>query len=46
MTYITNRIIACGFPAESFESLYRNSKEDVKSFLSDYHDDMVKIYNL
>jgi hypothetical protein len=46
MTYITNRIIACGYPAESFESLYRNKKTDVVAWLKRNHGNMVKIYNL
>lgn len=29
LTYITNRIIACGFPAAGFESMYRNRKSDI-----------------
>ena len=46
LTYITNRIIACGYPAENFERFYRNSKTEVVAFLREYHGEMVKIYNL
>ena len=46
LTYITNRIIAYGFPAEGFEAYYRNRKSDIKEFLEEHHDKMVKIYNL
>ena len=46
LTYITNRIIACGYPAENFERFFRNNKSDVVAFLKQHHDDMVKIYNL
>jgi phosphatidylinositol-3,4,5-trisphosphate 3-phosphatase/dual-specificity protein phosphatase PTEN len=46
LTYITNRIIACGFPAEGFEGMYRNRKQDIIAFLHIHHDKMVKIYNL
>ena len=46
LTYITNRIIACGFPAEGLEGLYRNKKEDLVRFFSVYHGRMVKVYNL
>ena len=46
LTYITNRIIACGYPAEGFEGLYRNKKSDIIDFLEQHHENMVKIYNL
>jgi hypothetical protein len=46
MTYITNRIIACGFPAEGTEAFYRNRRGDIVRFLQKNHGDMVKIYNL
>jgi phosphatidylinositol-3,4,5-trisphosphate 3-phosphatase/dual-specificity protein phosphatase PTEN len=46
LTYITNRIIACGFPAEGFEQVYRNRRSDIKKFLFERHGSMCKIYNL
>jgi len=46
LTYITNRIIACGFPAEGFESIYRNNATNIVAFLKEHHGSMVKIYNL
>ena len=46
MTYITNRIIACGLPAEVTEAFFRNRRGDIVRFLQKNHGDMVKIYNL
>ena len=45
MCYITERVIGMGFPAYGCEKFYRNSLEDIKSFLDRYHKDY-KIYNL
>jgi hypothetical protein len=46
LTYITNYIIALGFPAGGVETAYRNSREDVIRFLKGRHGINVKIYNL
>ena len=46
MAYITNRVIAMGFPSVGCESIYRNSSTDIKKFFHQYHNDKVKIYNL
>lgn len=46
MTYITDRVIAMGFPSSGCETLYRNSIADVIKFFHYYHHDKVKIYNL
>lgn len=46
MTYITDRVIAMGFPSTGCETMYRNSLTDVTDFFHKYHNDNVKIYNL
>ena len=38
LSYVTDDIIAMGYPSESMESMYRNSLDDVKRFLYDHHD--------
>ena len=46
MAYITDRVIASGFPSIGCEKLYRNSIQDVVAFFERYHKGNVKIYNL
>ena len=46
LTYITPKIIAMAFPAEGFESLYRNRIEDVQSFITKNHKKKYLIINL
>ena len=46
MAYITERVIAMGFPSSGAETIYRNSVDDVQNFFHMYHNDNVKIYNL
>jgi phosphatidylinositol-3,4,5-trisphosphate 3-phosphatase and dual-specificity protein phosphatase PTEN len=46
MTYITNYVVALGFPAEGMERAIRNSREDVIKFFKMRHGINVKIYNL
>ena len=37
LTYITDRIIAMGFPSEGAEAMYRNSMVDVTQMLESRH---------
>ena len=46
MSYITDRVIAMGFPSIGCETVYRNSLKDVIDFFHTKHNDKVKIYNL
>ena len=46
MSYITERVIAMGFPSIGCETVYRNSLTDVVDFFHTKHNDKVKIYNL
>jgi phosphatidylinositol-3,4,5-trisphosphate 3-phosphatase and dual-specificity protein phosphatase PTEN len=56
LTYITKNVIAMGYPADGFESVYRNNQRSVSNFLLESHyttEDLqkkgmlkVKIYNL
>lgn len=54
MTYITDNIIAMGFPAGDMssgflgylEGLYRNHMEEVIKFFETHHKDKYKVYNL
>ena len=46
MSYITDRVIAMGFPSIGCETVYRNSLTDVIEFFHTYHNDKVKVYNL
>jgi len=46
LTYISERIIAMGYPAEKVESIYRNDYHNVKEFLDKKHPDHYWVYNL
>jgi len=46
LSYITERIIAMGFPTEDIDKLYRNSITDVKRFFTKRHPNKYKVYNL
>ena len=46
MSYITEKVIAMGFPSTGVETMYRNSLTDVINFFHTKHNDKVKIYNL
>jgi len=46
LTYISDRVIAMGFPASNVEALYRNRLEDVQQFFEERHKDHYKLYNL
>jgi phosphatidylinositol-3,4,5-trisphosphate 3-phosphatase and dual-specificity protein phosphatase PTEN len=46
LTYITNYVVAMGYPAQGTESTIRNKREDVIRFLKSKHGVAVKIYNL
>ncbi|KAL0488869.1 phosphatidylinositol-trisphosphate 3-phosphatase [Acrasis kona] len=46
LAYITNRIIAMGFPGDGIEGMYRNNGAEVARFLKEKHDGHYMIWNL
>lgn len=44
--YITDRVIAMGYPSDGTESLYRNKWDEVRMFLEDFHTQRYRVYNL
>lgn len=46
LTYISDRVIAMGFPSTGKEKYYRNDRDSVKQFMEQYHKDKYSIYNL
>jgi phosphatidylinositol-3,4,5-trisphosphate 3-phosphatase/dual-specificity protein phosphatase PTEN len=46
LTYITDNVIAMGYPSEDFEGIYRNPYSEVYRFLETMHKDKYKVYNL
>ena len=46
LTYILENLIAMGFPATDYQTLYRNDARDVKQFFDKRHPNCYKVYNL
>ena len=46
LTYVTERIIAMGFPSSDLEGAYRNHIEDVYAFFELRHGERYRFYNL
>ena len=46
LAYITDNIIAMGFPSDKLEAIYRNSMKEVERFLRERHAGHYRVYNL
>eukprot|EP00730_Choanoeca_flexa_P000286 TRINITY_DN10130_c0_g1_i3.p1 TRINITY_DN10130_c0_g1~~TRINITY_DN10130_c0_g1_i3.p1 ORF type:complete len:649 (+),score=150.79 TRINITY_DN10130_c0_g1_i3:175-2121(+) len=46
LTYITENLIAMGYPSEGSEAVYRNKYEDVYRLLEEKHHGRYRVYNL
>ena len=46
MSYITDKVIAMGYPSTGMETLYRNDLQDIIKFFKVKHNDEFKVYNL
>eukprot|EP01087_Luapelamoeba_hula_P004866 TRINITY_DN1485_c0_g1_i3.p1 TRINITY_DN1485_c0_g1~~TRINITY_DN1485_c0_g1_i3.p1 ORF type:complete len:759 (+),score=189.13 TRINITY_DN1485_c0_g1_i3:40-2316(+) len=46
LSYITDNIVAMGFPSEGFEGAFRNQMSEIIRFLEKYHRDKYMVYNL
>ncbi|KAF8189895.1 hypothetical protein K438DRAFT_1592985 [Mycena galopus ATCC 62051] len=45
LVYLTDRVLIMGYPAEGFESFYRNNRGDAKRFLEDRHGKNFWVFN-
>jgi len=46
LSYVTDKVIAMGFPSVNVESVFRNKFDDVHRFLEERHPGHYKVYNL
>eukprot|EP00644_Phytophthora_capsici_P013797 jgi/Phyca11/120019/e_gw1.40.482.1 len=46
LTYVTQRLVALGYPAEKIEGIYRNHYRDVFRFFEQRHPGRYRVYNL
>jgi phosphatidylinositol-3,4,5-trisphosphate 3-phosphatase/dual-specificity protein phosphatase PTEN len=46
LSYVTDRLIAMGFPSSGLEACYRNPLNEVRKFLEQRHADHYRLWNL